>query len=267
MVQSCGAVAARRWWRTTPPPGLGATGVPRTRVGPADRAFLVGGCTVRQWGRARAPCAVPCAVPGRLDRASRHQLKTTCSAGSATLRRMTVRDLLAELQHVPATWRSKSRSVRAHAGDLSAARAHAGLQWPAEGILAHQGNELIRHGGWAHLGHGADRNLAFGLQPAVEHAQAPRAVCGRGRLPAGELVGDQRLDVLAPRLFQLDASGREERGGQPERVEVRLNRAAGLFSARRCSSKERTRSATLGSAMTGRYPRTGVESDDLAPLC
>jgi hypothetical protein len=166
-------------------------------------------------------------------------------------------------------WRSRAWAVLRPNG--SAARAHvdqkqdqgrvaaslevpagAGLQQPAEGILAHQRNGLIWHGGRAHLRHRTNRDLSLGLQPAVEHAQAPVAVGGRGGLPAGELVGDERLDVLAPRLLQLDASGSEELSGQPKCVEVRLDGAA-LFSARRCSSKERTRSATLGSAMTGRH--------------
>jgi hypothetical protein len=34
------------------------------------------------------------------------------------------------------------------------------------------------------------RDLSLGLQPAVEHAQTPIPVGGRGGLPAGELVGD-----------------------------------------------------------------------------
>ena len=74
----------------------------------------------------------------------------------------------------------------------------------------HQGNRLIRHGGRAHLRHRARGDLAFGLQPAVEHTKAPRAVGGRRGLPAGELVGDERLDVLASRRLELDPSGCED---------------------------------------------------------
>jgi hypothetical protein len=47
-----------------------------------------------------------------------------------------------------------------------------------QGILAHQGNELIWHGGRVHLRHVADGDLAFGLQPAVERAQAVTVLIG-----------------------------------------------------------------------------------------
>jgi hypothetical protein len=43
----------------------------------------------------------PCAVPGRSDRAAGAPLKTTYRGWRATLSRMTVRELLAQLQHLP----------------------------------------------------------------------------------------------------------------------------------------------------------------------
>ncbi len=51
--------------------------------------------------RACALCAVLCAVPGRTDRAVAAWVETTYSAWRATLGRMTIRELLAELQHLP----------------------------------------------------------------------------------------------------------------------------------------------------------------------
>jgi hypothetical protein len=174
----------------------------------------------------------------------------------------------------------------AHAGNLSAARAHvdqkqdqgrvaaslevpagAGLQQPAEGILAHQRNGLIWHGGRAHLRHGTKRDLSLGLQPAVEHAQAPVAVGGRGGLPAGELVGDERLDVLAPRLLLLDASGSEELSGQPECVEVRLDGAAGLVLGSEVQLERANQVSYAGVGHDRTAPRTKVESDALEALC
>jgi hypothetical protein len=80
----------------------------------------------------------------------------------------------------------------------------------------------------AHLRYGTGRHLALVLQPGVEHAQAPVAIGGGGWLPAGKLVGDERLDVLAPGLLKLDAPGGEELGRQPNRVEVGLDSAVGL---------------------------------------
>jgi len=111
------------------------------------------------------------------------------------------------------------------------------------------------------------RDLSLGLQPAVEHAQTPVPVGGRGGLPAGELVGDERLDVLAPRLLQLDASGSEELTGQPECVEVRLDGAAGLVlgSEVQLEGANQVSYAGVGSDRTA--PRTKVESDALEALC
>jgi hypothetical protein len=86
MVRSCGAVAARRCLRTTLPHLM-----PRRRC--------AGGARLAP--PTAHPAHAPCAVPSRTDRASRQQFKTTYSGLRATLSRMTVRELLAELQHLP----------------------------------------------------------------------------------------------------------------------------------------------------------------------
>jgi transposase len=175
---------------------------------------------------------------------------------------------------------------KAHAGNLGAARAHvdqqqdeggvaaslevaasAGLQEPAKGVLAHQRNGLIGHGGRSHLGHRASGDLAFGLQPAIEHPQAPVAVGGRGGLPAGKLVGDERLHVLASRQLELHPSGREEQSGQPERVKVRLDRAASLVLGSQVQLEGADQVGYAGVGHDRTVPRRRVESDALEPLC
>jgi hypothetical protein len=50
-----------------------------------------------------------------------------------------------------------------------------------------------------HAVHGVGLEVALGHRPH-EGVQAPVAVVGRGRLPASQLVGDERLDVLALEL-------------------------------------------------------------------
>jgi hypothetical protein len=44
----------------------------------------------------------------------------------------------------------------------------------------------------SHAIHGTSREVTLGHGPLVEGVQAPVAVVGGGRLPAGELVGDER---------------------------------------------------------------------------
>ena len=51
-----------------------------------------------------------------------------------------------------------------------------------------------------HAVHGADLKVALGHRPLEEGLQAAVAVVGGGRLPAGQLVGDELLDVLASEL-------------------------------------------------------------------
>ncbi len=79
-VRSCAALGTRRWWRTTPPPPPGG-----------DRCAGSAGLAPRFHARFPVGPIEPVAA----------RLKTTYSAWSATLSRMTVRELLAELQHLP----------------------------------------------------------------------------------------------------------------------------------------------------------------------
>jgi hypothetical protein len=90
------------------------------------------------------------------------------------------------------------------------------------------------------------------LQPAVEHPQAAVAVGGSGGLPAGELVGDERLDILAPCQLKLDAAGCQEPGGQPRCVEVGLDGAVGLVGPE-VQLEGARQTGYAGSAMAGRY--------------
>jgi hypothetical protein len=73
--------------------------------------------------------------------------------------------------------------------------------------------------------------------------QAPIAVVGGRRLPAGELVGDERLDVLAQELAgeQRLAVGLAVAGEQPDGVGVGLDGPGLLFSASRVRRKLRLR--------------------------
>jgi hypothetical protein len=72
--------------------------------------------------------------------------------------------------------------------------------------------------------------VALGHRPLEEGVQAPVAVVGGGGLPAGDLVGDERLDVFAPeladekRLAMSLAVGGEESDG----VGVGLDRPGAL---------------------------------------
>ena len=66
---------------------------------------------------------------------------------------------------------------------------------------------------------------------------------GGGRLPAGELVGDERLDVRASEFAgeQRAAVGLEVGGEQPDGVGVGLDGGGLLFSASRVRRKLRLR--------------------------
>ena len=67
--------------------------------------------------------------------------------------------------------------------------------------------------------------VAFGYGPLEEGVQAQVPVVGGGRLPAGELVGDEVLDVLAPEFDGEErmAVGLEVGGQQPYGVGVGLD--------------------------------------------
>ena len=172
----------------------------------------------------------------------------------------------------------------AHAGDLRAARAHvdqkpdqgrvaaslevpagAGLQKPPGSVLAHHRNRLIRHCGRTHPGHWTSGDLAVGLQPAVEHAQAAAAVGGRCGLPAGELVGDERLDIFAApaRARLLQPRGTGWRGGGRQGTSRSCGQPCSLLaSAGRRSEPGRLRWVDHNRTVA----RRGVESGVLEPL-
>jgi hypothetical protein len=72
---------------------------------------------------------------------------------------------------------------------------------------------------------GLASRVALGHGPLEEGVQAPVAVVGGGRLPAGELVGDQLLDVLAAEFAGEDrvAVGLAVAGEEPDGVGVGLD--------------------------------------------
>jgi hypothetical protein len=73
----------------------------------------------------------------------------------------------------------------------------AGREQPSQVLGPDHVDRLLGELGWLHAVHGAGRQVALGDRPLEEGAQAPVAVVGGGRLPAGELVGDELLDVVA----------------------------------------------------------------------
>src|SRR6266508_2804504 len=72
--------------------------------------------------------------------------------------------------------------------------------------------------------------LALGDRPTEEGLEAAVAVVGGGGLPAGELVGDEQLDMLARERADRQgmAVGGAELRQQPHRVGVRLDGAVAL---------------------------------------
>jgi hypothetical protein len=52
----------------------------------------------------------------------------------------------------------------------------------------------------SHAVHRAGHQVALGHCPLEEGVQAPVAVVGGGRLPAGQLVGDERLEMVTLEL-------------------------------------------------------------------
>jgi hypothetical protein len=96
------------------------------------------------------------------------------------------------------------------------------------------------------------------------HSQSGSA-CGCGGLPGGELVGDERLDVLASRLLKPDASGREEPGGRPERVKLGLDCAVGLVLSLEMRLEGAHQVGYAGVGQDRTVPRTRVESGALEP--
>ena len=75
--------------------------------------------------------------------------------------------------------------------------------------------------------HGVDRDLLFILQPTVQRLEllvAGRG--GRGR-PAGQQLGDERLQVGAGRRLELAPAGLEEGGELTDADQVTGDRAVG----------------------------------------
>jgi site-specific recombinase XerD len=85
----------------------------------------------------------------------------------------------------------------APAGEVAAL---AGLEESNQLLCPHHADGLLGKVRWLHAVHGAGVEVSFGHRPLEEGVQAAVAVVGGGRLPAGELVGDELLDVLAPQL-------------------------------------------------------------------
>jgi hypothetical protein len=67
--------------------------------------------------------------------------------------------------------------------------------------------------------------------------------------------------------MELNPSGREELGGQPERVEVRLDRAHSLVLRSQVQLEGANQVGYAGVCHDRTVPRREVESDALAPLC
>jgi hypothetical protein len=61
-------------------------------------------------------------------------------------------------------------------------------------------DRLLRQLRRSHAAHGADLEVTLGHRPLEEGVQAAIAVVGSRWLPAGQLVGNEELDVLAPEL-------------------------------------------------------------------
>jgi hypothetical protein len=95
--------------------------------------------------------------------------------------------------------------------------------------------------------------------------QAPVAVVGGGRLPAGQLVGDDLLDVLTPELTGKDwlAVGLAVGGQEPGGVGVGLDGPGHLFSASSVAAEAPVEDQEVASRQ---LPVDGAGSvDDIVP--
>jgi hypothetical protein len=95
-------------------------------------------------------------------------------------------------------------------------------------VIREDGDGLFRNGGRLHRRHRVDGDLALVLQPGVEHLERAVAVGGGGRLPAGEQVGQERLDVRPVGLGQTDTPAGAEGLQEPDGLQVSLDRTIGL---------------------------------------
>lgn len=71
-------------------------------------------------------------------------------------------------------------------------------------------------------------DLALVFEPGVEDPQCPVAVVRGGRLPPGEHCAEVALDVLAGGVRELHPVRLQEGGELVDRLQVGLDRAAGL---------------------------------------
>jgi hypothetical protein len=100
-----------------------------------------------------------------------------------------------------------------------------GPEQPSQMLGPNHADRLLGQLGRSHAVHGAGRQVTLGHGPLEEGVQPAVAVVGGRRLPAGELVGDERLDVLAAKLAGEDrmAVGLAVGGEQPDGVGVGLD--------------------------------------------
>src|SRR4029453_3958437 len=73
----------------------------------------------------------------------------------------------------------------------------AGPEQPSQMLSPNHADRLLGQLRRSHAVHRAGLEIALGYGPLEEGVQAPVAVVGGRRLPAGELVGDEVLDVVA----------------------------------------------------------------------
>jgi hypothetical protein len=117
---------------------------------------------------------------------------------------------------------STSSRITAAACEIAALT---GLEQPSQLLGPNHADRLLGQLGRSHAIHRTGRQVTLSYGPLEEGVQAPVAVVGGRRLPAGELVGDELLDVLAARFAGEDrtAVGLAVGGQQPDGVGVGLD--------------------------------------------
>jgi hypothetical protein len=100
-------------------------------------------------------------------------------------------------------------------------------QQPPKGVLGNDRDGLVGHHRRLPARHRVDRDLLFVLQPAVQGLELlVPSRGGRGR-PAGQQLGDERLQVGAARLLELAPAGLEEGGELADANQVAGHGAVG----------------------------------------
>jgi hypothetical protein len=105
--------------------------------------------------------------------------------------------------------------------------AGAGREQPSQRIIGQDRDQLLGDGRRLHLGHQVGRDLDLTLQPGVERLARAVAVGGGRWLPAGEQVGQERLNVCPAGLGQPTAPAGEEGLQEPDGLQVGIDRAVG----------------------------------------